>query len=165
MRLSASMSKVNATAQRLPSGQGIGFWITMGSFIGNASVVRRLRGGSPRIGAGTIVPRGHIGKQSLEANQGRVRSVPRDRDRAVAPVRRVWRGAGGFDQRDPGAAIDSLGRSGYVRPTRRSAMSLRKSGQYYHEVLKRIPPRSLPAFEEAGMQERVWGRRWGVYND
>jgi N-dimethylarginine dimethylaminohydrolase len=44
-------------------------------------------------------------------------------------------------------------------------MSLRNSEQYYHEVLKRIPPRSLPAFEDAGMQERVWGRRWGVHND
>ena len=44
-------------------------------------------------------------------------------------------------------------------------MSLRNSGQYYHEVLKRIPPRSLPAFESPEMQERVWGRRWGVYND
>src|SRR5262249_48436941 len=53
----------------------------------------------------------------------------------------------------------------YVRPTRRSAMSLRNSGQYYHEVLKRIPPRAVPAFEDPGMQERVWGRRWGVHND
>ena len=35
-------------------------------------------------------------------------------------------------------------------------MSLRNSGQYYHEVLKRIPPRSLPAFESPEMQERVW---------
>jgi hypothetical protein len=26
---------VNATAQRLPSGQGIGFWITVGSFVGD----------------------------------------------------------------------------------------------------------------------------------
>ena len=44
-------------------------------------------------------------------------------------------------------------------------MSLQDSGQYYHEVLKRIPPRDLPAFEDGAMQERVWGRRWGVYND
>ena len=44
-------------------------------------------------------------------------------------------------------------------------MSLKDSGQYYHEVLKRIPPRDLPAFEEESMQERVWGRRWGVYDD
>lgn len=44
-------------------------------------------------------------------------------------------------------------------------MSLKDSGQYYHEVLKRIPPRALPAFESPEMQERVWGRRWGVYND
>jgi len=44
-------------------------------------------------------------------------------------------------------------------------MTLRDSGQYYHEVLKRIPPRAFPAFEDPVMQERVWGRRWGVYND
>ena len=44
-------------------------------------------------------------------------------------------------------------------------MSLQNSGQYYHEVLKRIPPRDLPAFEDEAMQERVWGRRWGVYDD
>jgi N-dimethylarginine dimethylaminohydrolase len=44
-------------------------------------------------------------------------------------------------------------------------MSLKDSGQYYHEVLKRIPPRALPAFEDPAMQARVWGRRWGVYND
>jgi N-dimethylarginine dimethylaminohydrolase len=44
-------------------------------------------------------------------------------------------------------------------------MSLKDSGQYYHEVLKRIPPRALPAFEDEAMQERVWGRRWGVWND
>ena len=30
---------------------------------------------------------------------------------------------------------------------------------------KRIPPRAAPAFEDEGMQARVWGRRWGVYND
>src|SRR5262249_28294642 len=47
----------------------------------------------------------------------------------------------------------------------RTPMSLQNSGQYYHEVLKRIPPRDRPAFEEEGMQERVWGRRWGVYDD
>lgn len=44
-------------------------------------------------------------------------------------------------------------------------MSLKESEQYYHEVLKRIPPRPFPAFEDPGMQERVWGRRWGVFND
>jgi N-dimethylarginine dimethylaminohydrolase len=44
-------------------------------------------------------------------------------------------------------------------------MSLKDSPQYYHEVLKRIPPRALPAFEEEAMQERVWGRRWGVSTD
>jgi N-dimethylarginine dimethylaminohydrolase len=44
-------------------------------------------------------------------------------------------------------------------------MSLRDSGQYYHEVLKRIPPRAFPPLEDPDMQARVWGRRWGVYND
>lgn len=44
-------------------------------------------------------------------------------------------------------------------------MSLKESEQYYHEVLKRISPRPFPAFEDPGMQERVWGRRWGVFND
>src|SRR5436309_422712 len=44
-------------------------------------------------------------------------------------------------------------------------MSLKDSGQYYHAVLKRIPPRAFPVFEDPGMQERVWGRRWGVYHD
>ena len=44
-------------------------------------------------------------------------------------------------------------------------MSLKDSGQYYHAVLKRIPPRAFPVFEDPGMQERVWGRRWGVFND
>ena len=44
-------------------------------------------------------------------------------------------------------------------------MDLKESPQYYHEVLKLIPPRSNPVFEEKGMQARVWGKRWGVYND
>ena len=44
-------------------------------------------------------------------------------------------------------------------------MALKDTPQYYHEVLKRIPPRALPAFEEPEMQKRVWGRRWGVYDD
>jgi N-dimethylarginine dimethylaminohydrolase len=44
-------------------------------------------------------------------------------------------------------------------------MSLRDSPQYYHVVLERIPPRATPAFEEEDMQKRVWGRRWGVWND
>jgi N-dimethylarginine dimethylaminohydrolase len=44
-------------------------------------------------------------------------------------------------------------------------MRLQDSPQYYHEVLKRIPPRPTPVFEDAEMQRRVWGRRWGVYND
>ena len=44
-------------------------------------------------------------------------------------------------------------------------MRLQDSPQYYHEVLKRIPPRPTPVFEDAEMQRRVWGRRWGVHND
>lgn len=43
--------------------------------------------------------------------------------------------------------------------------SLRGTDYYYHLVLKRIPPQAKPAFEEESMQERVWGRRWGVFND
>jgi N-dimethylarginine dimethylaminohydrolase len=42
---------------------------------------------------------------------------------------------------------------------------LRNSSMYYHVVLERIPPKASPAFEAPEMQERVWGRRWGVYND
>ena len=44
-------------------------------------------------------------------------------------------------------------------------MSLKDSPQYYHEVLKRIPPRAQPSFEDDAMQARVWDRRWGVYSD
>ena len=44
-------------------------------------------------------------------------------------------------------------------------MNLKDTPEYYHEVLKRIPPRATPAFEDEAMQTRVWGRRWGVYND
>lgn len=44
-------------------------------------------------------------------------------------------------------------------------MSLKDSSQYYHRVLMRIPPKALPDFYEEEMQERVWGRRWGVCND
>ncbi|MEX2426357.1 MAG: hypothetical protein WD401_06295 [Thermomicrobiaceae bacterium] len=36
---------------------------------------------------------------------------------------------------------------------------LRHSDAYYHIVLERMPPRAEPAFEDAAMQERVWGRR------
>jgi len=36
---------------------------------------------------------------------------------------------------------------------------------YYHVVLERIVPKPTPAFEDEDMQKRVWGRRWGVYND
>lgn len=42
---------------------------------------------------------------------------------------------------------------------------LRDSSQYYHIVLEKIPPQALPAFEDEEMQKRVWGRRWGVFND
>ncbi len=44
-------------------------------------------------------------------------------------------------------------------------MAFSDSPQYYHEVLKLIPPRAEPEFEEEKMQVRVWGQRWGVYND
>lgn len=44
-------------------------------------------------------------------------------------------------------------------------MSLRDSSQYYHAVLKRIPPQATPPFEDRDMQKRVWGRRWGLRND
>jgi len=44
-------------------------------------------------------------------------------------------------------------------------MSLKDSPQYYHEVLKAIPPRPTPVFEDEKMQVRVWGRSWGVRND
>lgn len=46
-----------------------------------------------------------------------------------------------------------------------SQEKLRESPQYYHVVLKRIPPRAKPPFEDEEMQRRVWGRRWGVFND
>lgn len=39
------------------------------------------------------------------------------------------------------------------------------SSMYYHVVLERIIPQASPAFEDEDMQRRVWGRRWGVYND
>jgi hypothetical protein len=50
-------------------------------------------------------------------------------------------------------------------------MSLKDSPEYYHEVLKRIPPRAVPAFEDEAMQAgcgagagactTTWGRsRW-----
>ena len=42
---------------------------------------------------------------------------------------------------------------------------LRDSSMYYHLVLERIPPKASPAFEDEEMQKRVWGRRWGIYND
>jgi N-dimethylarginine dimethylaminohydrolase len=44
-------------------------------------------------------------------------------------------------------------------------VSLRDSPQYYHEVLKQMPPRPAPPFEEEEMQIRVWGRRWGIFDD
>lgn len=42
---------------------------------------------------------------------------------------------------------------------------MRDSSMYYHVVLERIQPKASPAFEDEEMQRRVWGRRWGVYND
>ncbi|TVR69603.1 MAG: amidinotransferase [Sphaerobacteraceae bacterium] len=42
---------------------------------------------------------------------------------------------------------------------------IRNSDAYYHVVLERMPPVAEPAFEETAMQERVWGRHWGVHND
>jgi N-dimethylarginine dimethylaminohydrolase len=42
---------------------------------------------------------------------------------------------------------------------------IRNTEAYYHVVLERIPPRATPAFHEPDMQERVWGRHWGVRND
>ena len=42
---------------------------------------------------------------------------------------------------------------------------IRNSEAYYNVVLERIPPRPEPAFEDAAMQGRVWGRQWGVAND
>jgi len=44
-------------------------------------------------------------------------------------------------------------------------LSLKQSPQYYHRVLEQIQPKARPVFEDEQMQERVWGRRWGVYND
>jgi N-dimethylarginine dimethylaminohydrolase len=44
-------------------------------------------------------------------------------------------------------------------------MNFKESPQYYHEVLKLIPPKAIPVFEDENMQTRVWGKRWGVYND
>ncbi|MDQ4044769.1 MAG: amidinotransferase, partial [Chloroflexota bacterium] len=46
-----------------------------------------------------------------------------------------------------------------------SDADLRNTEAYYHVVLERIPPRAEPAFESAQMQQRVWGREWGVSND
>jgi N-dimethylarginine dimethylaminohydrolase len=42
---------------------------------------------------------------------------------------------------------------------------IRNSDAYYHIVLERIPPRPEPPFEDRAMQERVWGRQWGVGDD
>jgi hypothetical protein len=37
-------------------------------------------------------------------------------------------------------------------------ISLRHTAHYYHEVLKRRPPQTEPAFEDPAMQARVWGQ-------
>lgn len=42
---------------------------------------------------------------------------------------------------------------------------IRNTDAYYHIVLERIPPRAEPPFEAREMQERVWGRQWGVGDD
>ena len=52
-----------------------------------------------------------------------------------------------------------------MRVTSDSQDSIRNTDAYYHVVLERIPPRPEPAFHDPEMQERVWGRRWGVTND
>jgi N-dimethylarginine dimethylaminohydrolase len=44
-------------------------------------------------------------------------------------------------------------------------MSLKDTPHYYHEVLKAFPPQATPPFEDEAMQLRVWGRRWGVFDD
>jgi len=44
-------------------------------------------------------------------------------------------------------------------------MNLKDTPHYYHEVLKAFPPQAHPPFEAEVMQTRVWGRRWGVYDD
>jgi len=44
-------------------------------------------------------------------------------------------------------------------------MGIKGTPYYYHAVLKRISPQAAPPFEDEDMQERVWGRRWGTYND
>ena len=44
-------------------------------------------------------------------------------------------------------------------------MSLKDTPHYYHEVLKAFPPQAHPLFETEDMQTRVWGRRWGVFDD
>lgn len=46
-----------------------------------------------------------------------------------------------------------------------SKEDLRGTEAYYHLVLERMPPRAAPPFESPEMQERVWGRCWGVHND
>ncbi len=43
--------------------------------------------------------------------------------------------------------------------------TMRDSSMYYHIVLERIKPQASPAFEDMEMQNRVWGRCWGVHND
>jgi N-dimethylarginine dimethylaminohydrolase len=42
---------------------------------------------------------------------------------------------------------------------------IRNSEAYYHVVLERIPPKPEPPFSDRTMQERVWGRQWGVGDD
>src|SRR5215831_5277201 len=98
MRLSASMSKVNATAQRLPSGQGIGFWITVGSFVGDefGRETPGKGGGTPRV-ARAILPR---------AGPARNHSSPRGLDIAKSVLRTIA-GAGGLARRCGAGATEA----------------------------------------------------------
>src|SRR5262249_867692 len=91
MRLSASMSKVNATAQRLPSGQGIGFWITIGSFVRD-EFGRETPGRATRLNGGrhdrTAAPdRPAIARSGRETADARRLSGNARRDPATRPER------------------------------------------------------------------------------
>lgn len=45
-------------------------------------------------------------------------------------------------------------------------MSIMTEGEYrYNMLIKAFPSRPSPAFEDAGEQQAVWGRRWGCTND
>jgi len=45
-------------------------------------------------------------------------------------------------------------------------VSIMTEGEYrYNMLIKAFPSRPSPAFEDAGEQQAVWGRRWGCTND